>query len=338
MDNILQSLANSGAIKVNSDPPANPEVPASPEIQAPAPETPAAPEVKTDPPPSSSPEAPFLNGLKEKFGREFQTVDELEAFFAETRIPDDPMLHSLSDYVKKGGSIDDWYKTQRTDWGKLAESSPDEVLFHHAKLTNEGLTDDEIRFELDMKYPTDAEKHPELSESAIKQNSIAKKRALQDAVKYLNEVKVREATPPAARNREAQEKAFAQAVQEAATRAKSLQEIKVADFSYKLPWKDEKGATPENMKSVAEYIDNPMKFISEIVSDKGINVERIAKLAALEANLELIAKSYADAKVAAEIKNLQQGIVNPQARVREPAPAQDREEINKIVAMMKGIK
>ena len=288
--------------------------------QNPAPETPSQ-EPQNPAPAAELPQFDY-SPFAQKAGKEIKTQEDLLKWMDEVsnKKPEtvklDDELQSLADWRAKGGTIDDWYRIHHTDWQAEAQKDPREVLFQYRKANNQyGLTDDEIRFQIEDEHPRPEEGME--NDPETKRATIKLKTELGSAVNWFNERKIKESLPAPERERLSATEIFNKRVQETSQKAMQLKELQFGDYKHVID---------DAFKQAT--INNPQEFLGKYVQldDKGnligMDYETITRDRFILQNVNAILGSYAKHEATKTIEALKKEISNPQAKPQhQNAPA-----------------
>tara|TARA_R100001443_G_scaffold3198_6_gene10200 strand:+ start:3141 stop:4256 length:1116 start_codon:yes stop_codon:yes gene_type:complete len=139
-----------------------------------------------------SSEESMLKKLSERLGKSFNSFDELKSNLEKSSTSvnfANEQLAKINEYVSSTGrSIDDYMKTQATDFEKMDEKA---IVKEFMKANNPKLSSKEVDLLFGDTYKID----DDLEEGEISVGHVKLKQAAQDAVKYFNEQKEKYATP-----------------------------------------------------------------------------------------------------------------------------------------------
>lgn len=329
----LKAIAGEVAKEQGGENPPTPEPPQSPstrDVVVEVPQTPATPA----PEPFDSKK--YVRSLSEKVGLgEIEDEDRFVQEFTSIRekakkADEDPfaneVLKRANDYVKQGGDIGFFLQSQTVDFNKLKESNPDELLFLHRKITEGNLlTDEEIRADLDYKYNVLVDEFADESEKRQAMlKGIDKKRALQEAERYLKDWQVQNAVPPAEAERQKREKQveeqnrlYIQRLEESIGKG----EITVGGKTIQMEWKDDKGNLHPTTKAVKEAMEDPHGFIMKTFATDGVfDAAKIRNAAYILSNLDNIASILSNEARGAGVAEVVQQIENPSQPGQDARP------------------
>lgn len=232
--------------------------------------------------PAELSEQDVLSYIGKRYGREINSLDELNAAREEAEeLPED--VAAYFKYKKETGrGIEDYVKLQRD----FSAMNPDSLLREYLTITEgEGLDPEDID-SLMEDYSFDEELD---DESVIKKTKLAKKKAIAKAKKFFNEQKElykqplesRPAVDSQSNNEELQEyRQYLESVktQQQESEAKRNWFLKETDKVFTEDFKgfdfvlDDKTVTfsPGDMQTIKKNQETPMNFINKYLDDKGL--------------------------------------------------------------------
>ncbi len=152
--------------------PDKPEVKAEevkPEVKAPETESSLKPEVKPEPKIETPPVKTFEQLLEERSEGKYKNWDDVNNIIKQNPYADDK-VKLINDYVKAGGTLEDYLETQTQNFDTM---SPREVMEYSILRENPDLTDEEVEYELEKRYAVDKWKtNPEDYEGGIEPKEV----------------------------------------------------------------------------------------------------------------------------------------------------------------------
>lgn len=258
----------------------------------------------------------FDTMLAERSGGRFNSIADIDKALEEapSNAFANEQIAKLNDYVKGGGRLEDFVRTQTVDYSQM---SPQQLVAEKMALDDPEMSAQEIQLLMEEDFGV-----AEDASERVKQVAEAKlKRAAREAKKVLEENKAKWATPLPDQT-EAQAKAQKLWQAQLSNVVDRVDSIDLAlnqtdNFSFKLE-ADAKATIKENYKDLSKFFQRYVK------ADGTEDVERFVKDMAILENYEAIVRSAASSSKSQGKKDVIDGIKNPDFKGDSKGDSQDK--------------
>jgi len=251
---------------------------------------------------TSDPGKDFETQLAERSNGRFNSLADIEKALEEapTNAFANEQVAKINEYVKEGGNLNDFIKTQTVDYSTM---SPDGLVREHIMMT-EGLTSEEADLMIESDFGVS-------SNATAREKQIAEiklKRQANKALEFLSENQRKWSVPQGADNKANQEAINAKWESDVGSAAKTIQNIDIAlnktdKFSYKVE--------PDVLKKVQDTVKRPQDFFKRYIKADGTEdvagfVRDLVKLEQFDTIVRSAAannKAEGKAEVIKDIKN-----------------------------------